>query len=62
MAKPLRLTCSAARPLSAAPLSETQIEQLFQNLMSNALRHAAEVEHPKLFIAENQARRCGHLQ
>jgi signal transduction histidine kinase len=41
-------------PLSAAPLSETQIEQLFQNLVSNALRHAAEVEHPKLFIAEKQ--------
>ena len=41
-------------PLSAAPLSETQIEQLFQNLVSNALRHAAEVEHPKLFITEKQ--------
>lgn len=39
-------------PLSMVNLPEALIEQIFQNLISNALRHAATAEHPMLWISE----------
>ena len=42
-------------PLSIVNLPEALIEQIFQNLISNALRHAVTAERPMLWVSETKS-------